>query len=252
MSETPLSDASRQSTETHLGEQNLDLRSATGIEISRPVAGLGSRAYAYIIDWHIRVLLFLLWIFGWLGLVAGFQLEGALDSQSSMLQLFVIPSLLYTLYHPVVEVVMRGSSPGKKKAGIACVDVDGNVPTSGAILLRNVMRLIDSLPIAYTVGMVSILLTRNQVRLGDMVAGTRIVVSDEVSDEELTKLERIRDSGLEPKQAELIYDLLQRWSSLERAKRLKYGNAMLEKLGYPTHRADGNVKRKLASLIGNK
>ena len=44
---------------TSLPQLNVD--SVTGIELSLPVAGPGARAFAFIIDWHIRLVLALAW-----------------------------------------------------------------------------------------------------------------------------------------------------------------------------------------------
>ena len=66
----------------------------------------------------------------------------------------VLPALaIYFLYHPVLELAMRGRTPGKRSAGIHVVTRDGSAPSAGALLVRNVFRLIDSLPVAYGVGL---------------------------------------------------------------------------------------------------
>ena len=66
----------------------------------------------------------------------------------------VLPSLaLYFLYHPILEVLMKGRTPGKRIAGVRLVKRDGGVPGVGALLIRNVFRLIDSLPFAYCIGL---------------------------------------------------------------------------------------------------
>jgi len=39
----------------------LNVRSVTGIDVALPVAGPGARSFAFIIDWHIRLILALTW-----------------------------------------------------------------------------------------------------------------------------------------------------------------------------------------------
>ena len=39
----------------------LNIDSDTGIDVSLPVAGPGARAYAFLVDWHVRVILALAW-----------------------------------------------------------------------------------------------------------------------------------------------------------------------------------------------
>ena len=50
---------------------------------------------------------------------------------------------------------MRGRTPGKRMAGVRIVARDGGAPSVGALLVRNVFRLIDSLPLLYGVGLVA-------------------------------------------------------------------------------------------------
>src|SRR5262249_48759921 len=68
-----------------------------------------------------------------------------------------------------------GRTPGKRMVGIEIIATDGSAPGVGAILTRNVFRLIDSFPGAYAVGLIATMATRNGVRIGDMAAGTLLV-----------------------------------------------------------------------------
>ncbi len=47
-------------------------------------------------------------------------------------------------------------------------------------LLRNLLRVVDFLPLFYGVGLTSLLLTRDSQRLGDLVAGTLVVYQEPV------------------------------------------------------------------------
>src|SRR6202008_2402288 len=78
----------------------------------------------------------------------------------------------YFLYHIGLEIAMHGRTPGKRMAGVHIVARDGGSPSIGALLTRNVFRLVDSLPLFYGVGLIATLVTRDHVRIGDMAAGT--------------------------------------------------------------------------------
>ncbi len=52
-------------------------------------------------------------------------------------------------------------------------------------LLRNLLRVVDFLPLLYGVGLVSLLLSRDSQRLGDLVAGTLVVYQDPVETESM-------------------------------------------------------------------
>src|SRR2546430_15910805 len=60
-------------------------------------------------------------------------------------------------------------------AGVRIVARDGGAPSAGALLTRNVFRLVDSLPLCYGVGLITVVLTRDNLRIGDMAAGTLLV-----------------------------------------------------------------------------
>ena len=228
-------------------DQSLAVKTATGIDMKLSLAGAGSRSYAFIIDWHVRVAICMVWSLGWIGAIALLELSPS-DITKTIL-VGVIPAVIYVLYHPVVEVVMHGNSPGKRKAGVACVDLNGHPPTTGPILLRNMMRLLDGFPGFYLVGLITVLITKEQVRLGDIVAGTRLIVAEPSDDKALQQLEKIHNASVEPRHAELIQDILERWSSLESEKRRHYALTMLQKAGITPEKKDRALKKQLEALL---
>ena len=70
---------------------------------------------------------------------------------------------------------MRGRTPGKRIAGMRIVARDGELAGVGALLMRNVFRLIDSLPLSTASAWSRPWSTREHVRIGDMAAGTLLV-----------------------------------------------------------------------------
>jgi uncharacterized membrane protein SpoIIM required for sporulation/uncharacterized RDD family membrane protein YckC len=158
----------------------LVVESATGVEVHIRVAGPGARSLAFVIDWHIRLILAASW-FTVAALIYSHARTLALPhtADPAWVSLVAAPAAaIYLLYHGVLELSMRGSTPGKRMAGIRISARDGGAPTAGALLIRNVFRLIDSLPLAYGVGLLTVLLTPEQVRIGDLAAGTLLVYDD--------------------------------------------------------------------------
>ena len=51
---------------------------------------------------------------------------------------------IYFLYHLVLEPLMAGRTPGKRMTGLRVLTPEGLVPTIGALITRNVFRIIDS------------------------------------------------------------------------------------------------------------
>ncbi|MCY3623235.1 MAG: RDD family protein [Gammaproteobacteria bacterium] len=150
-------------------------RSATGAGTDLPVAGLGGRSYAFVLDWHIRVVAGLAWY-----AAATWVLKRdfiAVETDSIFWWAILSPSLgIYLLYHLAFEILTAGT-PGKRLAGVRIVDRGGRTPRVGALVIRNVLRPVDSF-VFYAVGLASVLFTRQAVRLGDLAAGTLLVYAN--------------------------------------------------------------------------
>jgi uncharacterized RDD family membrane protein YckC len=159
------------------------------------------------------------------------------------------PAAIYFLYHPAWELSTRGLTPGKRFAGIQIVGRDGGAPGVGSVLTRNVFRLIDSFPFAYAVGLVTTMLTRNSVRIGDLAAGTLLVYTS--VDTALARYPRDRPVGkqLDATMAEVVADLLDRWNSLDPAARCKIARAILPDSGSDE---DSTLRRRLEALAGGE
>ena len=140
-----------------------------------PIAGLGGRSYAFLLDWHIRAVAGLAWY-----VASAFTLDRTLipaETDPSFWWAAVAPAAsIYLLYHAGFE-ILTGGTPGKRRAGIRIVDRNGNTPGVGALLVRNVLRPVDSL-VFYAAGLASVLLTRQAVRIGDLAAGTLLIYAD--------------------------------------------------------------------------
>lgn len=212
-----------------MATEELNIRGLTGVDMTLRVAGPGTRAYAFIIDWHIRLLVALAWVLT--GLVVGLIVGG--DFKKDALPLFFIaPALaVYFLYHPVLEVVMRGRTPGKRMAGARIVTLEGETPGTGALLMRNLFRLIDSLPVAYLVGLVCCIFTAQRVRIGDLAAGTLLILDDPKANQSLALVGMAaQNSGLEPDAAALVQDLIDRWAELKEGRRESLARELLARL----------------------
>jgi uncharacterized RDD family membrane protein YckC len=152
--------------------------SVTGVEVALSVAGPGARSYAFIVDWHIRAILAVAWyVIAMLFYSEDFgNLVPPLETDGLWFALVALPAAaIYFLYHPALEIAMRGRTPGKRLAGVRLVTHSGGTPLLGAYLIRNVFRLIDGFPVCYGLGLIMTMITRNHVRIGDLAAGTLLV-----------------------------------------------------------------------------
>ncbi|MFT4797344.1 MAG: putative RDD family membrane protein YckC [Sulfitobacter sp.] len=226
----------------------LKIESGYGFNYEVAVAGLGARAYAFTIDWHIRFLTALLWLGISLLIVTQFSPIGSTLAQI----VSIAPALfIYFFYHPVLELMMEGNTPGKRYVKVRVVTIDGLAPSSTAIMLRNIMRIVDSMPTFYIVGIVCCLITKRQVRIGDLAAGTLLVydhggetLADSVDD-------LLETETLSMQELQTVKRLLNRWSDLEVAKRAQLGQALLHKLGEHVHVTTDEkaLKQRLENLV---
>jgi len=88
-----------------------------------------------------------------------------------------VQTLLWLVYYIVPESLF-GASMGKMLCGLCVVRVDGRPLGIGAVVARNVLRLVDVLPGLYLIGGLSVLITTNSQRVGDKWAGTTVVARD--------------------------------------------------------------------------
>jgi uncharacterized membrane protein SpoIIM required for sporulation/uncharacterized RDD family membrane protein YckC len=156
----------------------LAVSSATGVDAAIVLAGPGARTMAFMVDWFLRSALTVVYMLAAsLVLLGNLSFTVAPDEMTTWFLAGVMPAMaIYFLYHLVLEPVMAGRTPGKRLAGLRVLTLEGLVPTTGALITRNVFRIIDSMPVLYVVGLLFVFFGRRHLRLGDIAAGTVIAV----------------------------------------------------------------------------
>jgi uncharacterized RDD family membrane protein YckC len=135
-----------------------------GVELTLAVAGLVSRALAFLIDLVIR------WTC--LGAVSGILAYFGNFGQG----LFLILVFVVEWFYPVLfEVFNQGQTIGKKAMGIMVVNDDGTPIDWSSSIVRNLLRFADLLPMFFGFGVLSMLINKDFKRLGDLAAGTVVV-----------------------------------------------------------------------------
>jgi uncharacterized RDD family membrane protein YckC len=225
----------------------LSVDSVTGIDVSLAVAGAGARSFAFIIDWFVRLVLALAWYaLGAFVYNRGLSIAAPLTNDATWFGAVVTPALaIYFLYHYAVELAMRGRTPGKRTAGIRIVARDGSAPGAGALLVRNVFRLIDTLPVLYCLGLVAVIATREHLRVGDMAAGTLLVYERDAA-----HLPPAAEAPrLDARASELVAELLERWPTLAPDARLQLGQQLLARYGGGAAAADESALRGALTVL---
>ena len=153
-------------------EDRISVATPEGVTLEATLAGVGSRFAAALIDQVLRVAL----------LIALLILQEVVDGDRSTSSGVFLATLLTAMflvqfaYDVLFETLASGRTPGKRWTGLRVVRLGGAPVGFVASALRNVLRIVDALPGFYLVGILSVLFTKNNQRLGDLAAGTIVVV----------------------------------------------------------------------------
>lgn len=148
-----------------------NIQTPEGLDLDLTLAGLGSRMIAAILDLLVLGALVLMSTFGFAGLAASATLDPTVVQGLGALAL----TLLIVGYFVGFEALNGGRTPGKRAVGIRVVGADGQPVGFLAAFLRNLIRVVDFLPVAYGVGAIAILATDTNQRLGDLTARTIVI-----------------------------------------------------------------------------
>lgn len=132
------------------------------IEIELEQGSLGERIFGFLIDMVI--------IFAFM-IAISITISG-LGIEDWTLMFFFIPVMFYSL---VFEYFGNGQSLGKKAMNIRVVKLDGTTPTFSSYLLRWLFRLLDIYVMYGGVCVMSIIITKNGQRVGDLAANTTVI-----------------------------------------------------------------------------
>lgn len=135
------------------------------IRLDLPVAGVGSRVLAALLDYLVMGVVGFVWFILWVLLFAE-------RGSWAFALLFIMFFLLEWGYFAGQEIAMGGRTLGKKALKLRVLTAEGGTPGPGALLARNLVRSLD-----IVFGIPLLALDPLSRRLGDRLAGT-IVVHD--------------------------------------------------------------------------
>ena len=153
------------------------------VDIQMPLAGIGSRFIALLVDsliWFAGILV--LFVFLVIFLNPGSLAFTGISEQWAVAVVLFFIFLLNWGYFTLFEAFWNGRTPGKRVARIRVIQRSGRAIGLFESMARNLVRYIDMQPFAlYAVGVIAIFATRQHQRLGDLAAGT-LVVRDRVQE----------------------------------------------------------------------
>lgn len=179
-----ISDIHRESatSRSHFHKTNtLFLKTPEGIVFSLPLAGPVTRFLAWSID-----------------LVCISAVSGVVNSLLKVLHplspdfaraMYIISYFVLSIgYGIAAEWYWRGQTIGKRLLRLRVMDEQGLYLQFSQIVIRNLLRFVDSLPLFYLVGGVACLVSRRAQRLGDFAANTIVVRNPKIAQPDLDQL----------------------------------------------------------------
>ena len=152
----------------------LSITTTQNVSINFTAASIGERMLGYILDLLIKIaysIVVFYIFFYWLGIN---EMMDKLDmwSKAAIIVVFYSPVIFYSL---ILESLMEGQTIGKRLIKMKVVKIDGYQASFGDYLMRWFMRIVDINISSCVIGLLTMILSKNTQRLGDMVAGTAII-----------------------------------------------------------------------------
>jgi uncharacterized RDD family membrane protein YckC len=210
------------------------------VELEFTLAGVGSRTQALVVDYliwsFVLVILLVIWAFLLIQVTW-------LQSESIRLWFFAIQLLIlfavYIGYFVVFETLWHGQTPGKRYAKIRVIREDGRNVGLQQSILRSLLRPIDDL---FCVGLLLVLFTAQEKRLGDLVAGTIVIQEGQTTSHQQLTLSpeaqalatRLLEIGqivaLTPDEFATIRRYLDRYPNLTSAAKIQVSDRLAQRL----------------------
>jgi uncharacterized RDD family membrane protein YckC len=206
----------------------VEIHTPEGVSFALPLAGPVSRLLALSIDAGVTTVAII--AIGTAGSALGPWFGDYIAAAIVLLYFSVLIG-----YGVLLEWFWNGRTLGKRALGLRVADAQGLRLTFSQVLIRNLLRAVDSLPAFYLLGgMVCVLNPRLQ-RLGDIAAGTIVIRTRNLKLPALPARQGARQNSLrtyvalaarlrqktEPELARIALDALRRRDELEPAARLR-------------------------------
>jgi uncharacterized RDD family membrane protein YckC len=158
-----------------LSSDQLSIETPELVAIEMPLAGIGSRFIALLVDYLLlgagALALFFLSII----ILPAIEAFSRISGQWAVAIVIFIIFLVNWGYFTLFEAFWNGRTPGKRVAKIRVIQRSGRAISLFESMARNLVRYVDQIPFFYVVGVVTMFATKQHQRLGDLAAGTLVV-----------------------------------------------------------------------------
>ena len=162
-------------------QSSMKIQTPEGVQFSLLLAGPVTRFLAWIIDAGIIYV-----IVSITGTLLGLFTVVSYDLGTA---LYILAAFLLPIAYGIsLEWLWRGQTIGKKVLQLRVVDVQGLRLEFSQVVIRNLLRAVDNLPLLYLTGGLACLASPKCQRLGDMAANTIVIRNPVTRRPDLTKL----------------------------------------------------------------
>ncbi|MEH7384493.1 RDD family protein [Bacillus sp. JJ1521] len=161
-----------------MNQEQTNIKTPEFVSIQFQLAGVGSRAAAFFLDTlllSISSFIILLTLFLILNGGSDFWLPAEVLFSGPVAIVIILLFILNWGYYFLLEFFAGGKTIGKKIVGIRVIQENGHSITLLSSFIRNFLRIIDSLPASYFLGIIMIFFHPKHKRIGDLVAGTIVI-----------------------------------------------------------------------------
>lgn len=162
-------------SEKHSEWDQLSIDTPELVTIQMPIAGVGSRFVAVLVDYLIWTVALVIAFFFILLVDPSLDRVSKLGEKWSIALGILIFFVWYWGYFTLFEAFWNGRTPGKRLVKIRVIQRSGRGIGFFEAMTRNLLRAVDGFPAVYAVGVISIFVTRQHQRLGDLAAGTIVI-----------------------------------------------------------------------------
>ncbi len=161
--------------------EKIKIETSFNIELEFETPEFHKRLFAWLIDCIVLVAYYLI-VSGFLNkAIAGHTTDNDLPFLYNISAVYLLLFVPILLYHLVCELTMNGQSIGKKLMHIKVMSEDGARPSIYQYLIRWLTRPFDFFFFGL-VGLLTVVLSKKNQRLGDMAAGTLVIKTKIITD----------------------------------------------------------------------
>jgi uncharacterized RDD family membrane protein YckC len=211
-------------------QPNYSISTPENVDLHLELAGIGNRVLAALIDTMITyAIVIAIGLVFWISSTAIGVLDVPETQRSLLTGVVGMGAIFFAFvvtfgYYILFEGMWQGQTPGKKIVSIRVIEANGQPVGWSGVVLRNLIRTLDT-GLAF-VGLIPMIIDRNEKRFGDYAAGTIVVrerkpdlLSEDFAISDTYEIDAIDVGRITPQEYALLVGFLRRRNSLAKSQR---------------------------------